>query len=235
MFRLERNLVDCLVPGLEAALRPSANLYVATEVTNRTRVVDIVLADAVHPKIAVADWADYAPGFRKLDGRKVSLLAVVWRERCISVDRLARITWTCPKDLASDVEQMVRLGLVEINHRRTLRPTGWAEWSPGSLIAVEAKLSDWRGAVSQALDHLSWADYSYVAMPANSAIATREVQKALRQAGVGGLAVDSCSQIAIRPKARHFPRRGAARERMAIGLLCDILLGSQHWNTTGAA
>jgi len=42
-----------------------------------------------------------------LDGRKTSLLAIVWRERRISVQRLARMTWTCPDSLlAADIPEM---------------------------------------------------------------------------------------------------------------------------------
>jgi|GEM_PF-3059371 hypothetical protein len=107
MFQLERNLVDSLMLGLGAALCPRDDLFKAYEVTNGTRVVDVALADTEHPKSVVSNWSDFAPGFRRLDGRKTSLLAIVWRERRISVQRLARMTWTCPDSLlAADIPEM---------------------------------------------------------------------------------------------------------------------------------
>lgn len=234
-FRFERDLVDALIPGLERALRPSLGLLMAAEVTNRARVVDLVLADTAHPSAVLDDMEVYAPGFRKLDGRRASLLAIIWRERRISLDRLSQITWTTTDRLRPDIQEMSRVGLVDINRRETLRPTGWAEWSPGSLIAVEAKLADWRGALSQATDHLAWADYSYVAMPSDGPLTNEHVIRALRNEGVGGLLVDSSSEVVVRPRARRFPKRGFARERVSIDLLGDLLLGENRWNAAGVA
>lgn len=232
---MERELVDSLVPGLQSALRPSLELFVATEVTNRSRVVDVALADTHHPSTVVPDWSSYLPGFRKLDGRRTSLLAIVWRERRVSLDRLSDITWTPVERLEPDLREMSRLGLIDINHRGTLRPTAWSEWSPGSLIAIEAKLTDWRGALSQATDHLAWADYSYIAMPADGPLAMPAVRRALREEGIGGLLVDSSSDVLIRPRARRFPKQGFARERVSIEILGDLLLGASRWTVTGVA
>jgi len=58
----------------------------------------------------------------------------------------------------------------------------------GTVIAVEAKISDWKTAVKQAFRNLFSVDFSYVAVP--EARASRIDTVVFKEAGIGLLAVD---------------------------------------------
>lgn len=223
MYQLECDLVNDLVAGLTKVLQPSDPSFLTTELTLRRRVVDVAFAEAVDPRTSVQDWSEYAPGFRRLSSSHTTLLAIIWREKRISLDRLARSTWSDASELQRNyLDGMAKAHLIEVNRRGTVSPTSWADWNPGTLVAVEAKLSDWRNAVSQAVDHTEWADYSFVAMPAAGPLSRREVRQAIRENGIGGLAVDPDAGVTVAVHARRSSRATSGRARVALGLLRDL-------------
>jgi hypothetical protein len=76
------------------------------------------------------------------------------------------------------------------------------------IVAIEAKLTDWRGGLEQAARYRVFADQSYLALPAPTAerLARSEWAPAIRQLGVGVIAVGSRSKILI--SAHAGIRRG---------------------------
>lgn len=51
--------------------------------------------------------------------------------------------------------------------------------SPKRIYNIELKLNDIKGVVKQAIDHLKWADYSYVCLPHNAWISHPEFKTML--------------------------------------------------------
>jgi hypothetical protein len=76
------------------------------------------------------------------------------------------------------------------------------------IIAIEAKLSDWRGGLEQAGRYRSFADRSYLALPEPIAakIAASEWAPGIRESGVGIIAVGS--HVRILMSAQRGIRRG---------------------------
>jgi len=223
LYELERDLVEDLKAGLATALQPSLSSFLTTELTLRTRVVDVAFAEAEDPRVAVTDWPDYAAGFRRLGAPHAALLAIIWQEKRISVDRLARCTWSDARAIRHNyIDGMAKARLIEVSSRGTVTPTSWANWSPGALIAVEAKLTDWRRAVVQATDHLEWADYSYIAMPSGGYLSRRDVRLSMREHGIGGLAVHPEDGVSLDVRARRSRKATGGRARVAINLLTNL-------------
>lgn len=74
------------------------------------------------------------------------------------------------------------------------------------LLAVEAKLSRWREALTQAVRYREFASEAYVALPVGNAVVKTVVQDEARAAGVGLIAVAS-GDLQVLVRARHaFPR-----------------------------
>lgn len=83
-------------------------------------------------------------------------------------------------------------------------------FGPEGLIAVELKLTDWRGALRQAMAYQVGVERSYVALPLDTAMTVVRRASGFEAEGVGLLAVHppdaSVREILpARPSARHLP------------------------------
>ena len=84
-------------------------------------------------------------------------------------------------------------------------------WTPTTLIAIEAKLTDWGQALAQAYLHRWCVDYSYVALPTKAVTEARLAEA--RRFGIGVIAVDSTSAD-IRQKAGRNQPAERIRQRL---------------------
>lgn len=75
------------------------------------------------------------------------------------------------------------------------------------VISVEAKLSKWREAISQATRYLTFSTASYVALPSALVYCRPVLREACRLAGIGLLAVDRAKVTVVHRSARHEPNR----------------------------
>ena len=78
-------------------------------------------------------------------------------------------------------------------------------WTHTTLIAIEAKLSDWGQALTQAYLHRWCVDYKYVAMPAK-AVTEKRLTEA-RRFGIGVIAVGSTGADIRQKAARNRPAK----------------------------
>ena len=78
-------------------------------------------------------------------------------------------------------------------------------WTPTTLIAIEAKLTDWGQALAQAYLHRWCVDYSYVALP-TKAVTEKRLTEA-RRFGIGVVAVDSTRADIRQKAARNRPAK----------------------------
>ena len=81
---------------------------------------------------------------------------------------------------------------------------------PEGLVAVELKLTDWKGALRQAVAYQVGVERSYVGLPLDTAMTVLRKRSAYETEGVGLLAVhppDGSVRelIPARPSARHLP------------------------------
>jgi len=101
-----------------------------------------------------------------------------------------------------------------------------------SVVTVEVKRRDWRGAIRQARRHTSCADRAYIAIDAATPGQLLQVAAPLSQAGIGVITVDADSSTAsvVTCPAAGFPRPDEYRligER-AWSL---VLAGTDTWAT----
>ncbi len=101
-----------------------------------------------------------------------------------------------------------------------------------SLVTVEAKRRDWRGAIVQARRHQSCADRAYIAIDVASSARLTELAGALSEAGIGVLTVSAdtdSARLVTRPVAGfpHVDEHSLMGER-AWSL---VLAGRNTWDT----
>jgi hypothetical protein len=153
-------------------------------------------------------------------------LAVVAMQAAISTAHLRRTVvpalveagWLAPLKARGDQADVCPT----LRHRSLVR----------SVVTVEVKRRDWRGAIRQARRHTSCADRAYIAIDAATSGQLLRVAAPLSQAGIGVITVDSDSSTAFvvtRPAA-GFPRPD---EHRLIGerAWSLVLAGTDTWAT----
>jgi hypothetical protein len=167
----------------------------------------------------------------RLSMAQTMVLALIWREKKVSASRLSAMTYVGLDELREGyLEPFCRAGLVD-QEGRSWVVGSWGEARPGHLIAVEAKLTDWREAIWQAKDNRGRADYSYVALPKVSRRRTREeLIKSAREQGVGVVELHPRGEAEIVLKARKTPSDVCIQKwQLAVRLLADSSRTNSRW------
>lgn len=207
-YALESEMVAQLVKELPTILVPSLRTCsVACEVAHGSRVIDVLLSQALDPADVIADWGRYERALRSLSSQQTYVLSMIWSRGAVGAADLGRDAFVEQNALETKyLTPLEAKGLIRRSIQGTLRPTEWAHWRPSRLVAIEAKLSDWRGALVQALDNTRRTDYSYVAFPTNFVSTRPHVVDSARAAGIGVLAVPIHGAPRVLVKARRVSR-----------------------------
>jgi hypothetical protein len=124
-------------------------------------------------------------------------------------------------------EQTVRRrlpGLVKVGALHQAGPNSYirpSELKPlGQLLAVEAKVRDWRAALRQARTYTVWAD-NYVTVMGALSVRVVDQMAAEVRADKGGLVVDGKWEVRPRNRKLRPQRRLWASEHLVAGLVGD--------------
>lgn len=158
VFALEHQLVAVLREQLHEVFG-TGYIFAQRECPLGARIADIAVC-SFNEKPAVGGLPR---AIARLSAMDAHLLAEIVGFRYTAAQLAAR-SFVPLSTVESKVASLIRLGLVERIHGR-FAPTGWEAHLPAALYAIEAKLSDWRGAVAQAAYYRQFVDKSYVALP----------------------------------------------------------------------
>ena len=144
-------------------------------------------------------------------------------ERPLSARTLAERTFASVDAVEARMWTLDRWGLVS-RERSTYAVGVWADRLPTEVVAVEAKLEDWRSAVAQASYYARFADAAWVLLPADAS-AARGARDACREAGVGLLLFDG--ETVLKPvRARRSQGPRYLRRLMKLRLAWTLARGS---------
>jgi len=191
MFPTEDAMVEGLVSKL-AALFPGF-AQVEREVTGRYGVADVVLARVDTSALEDRAHLQSAPAVRPSEARLLAALGEAPRD---------------PEELYAAVpltRAAARRSLVALEHcGRVVRDADGIRRRARDpyleFVAVEAKLEDWGRALCQARRYLAFAEFSYIALPADRVHRVRELQRDV--AGVGLIAVSPTAAEIVVPAPR---------------------------------
>lgn len=111
--------------------------------------------------------------------------------------------------------------VVEVNGLLCLHPS--MRPALGRLVAIEAKLSDWRGGLLQASRYRAFADQTYLALPERAASRLVGEDSDVAQAlGVGVISVGSRSRILLAASRVH-PREVGVRAWAEESEIADLI------------
>jgi hypothetical protein len=153
--------------------------------------------------------------------RGYSLLALLHRERCATLESLARRTALSSNSLQRMLRMLVQSGLAVEVGRRRYRLTARGLNPASEIIAVEAKIEKWSHAILQARRYLLFADRTYVAITAH---AVKRVDRAfLYRHRVGLIGVNSHEAYIVVPAPRVRPRSLLAHRACAERLFSQAI------------
>ncbi|MGO4957395.1 hypothetical protein ACTQ49_09015 [Luteococcus sp. Sow4_B9] len=185
---------------LSAGLRGAgAGLLLMREVATPTGIPDLIAVVGDESRLEKRLSLDVPPLVNQIDS---ALVAALSSGSPRSLEWISRDLGWPIETLKRRVPNLLRLGAISTKNGTTYRR------SPnlvdiGSIIAFEAKVSDWRRAVKQAHAYDVWADNYVIVMGNLSAGAQLSLDAVVKSDGAGWALG---SQWRVKPKARHTSR-----------------------------
>ncbi len=190
-FRWETDLVSVL----ETRWRPWPRARQSTWLSLTEVRVGAAAADLVFVRRQSRRWPRVPAG---LSPTEAICLAWLRERRCTTIDWLERLCGVEPGAFRKGtLDRLVDSGLLALGPggQIVLRRDCSARIE---MVAVEAKLSKWKKALSQARSNMAFADQSYVALPSSRRSLLPTLAAEFRAAGVGLLfAADGAFDVAI--------------------------------------
>jgi hypothetical protein len=224
-------MIAPLTESLPGLLVPEGPYAVACEVPDGSRVVDIMYASLPRAEANMTDIAPFADRLSRLSVAQTMVLALVWREGRVSTHRLSGMTYLQPDRLESEyLKPFERSGLV-LRDQRSWSVGAWGEARPAQLVAVEAKLADWREALAQGQNNRTRADLSYIALPeVDDGRKRAQIRRGAQQLGVGVIELQSGGETMIVVKAKRAPAHVCRQKwQLSVRLLADALKANGRW------
>lgn len=223
-FNLEKEMIPFIEEYIVEKFKCET---IALELPVNHRIVDIAFA-----KISDFDkemmQAFKAP-FNKLTMAELDVLADIYIKKKVSIHYLIkklRMNSNSIKKIYLD--KFISSNLLVRVSKYQYQTTVWADIKINKMVAIEAKLSDWRTALDQGIDNFSFADYSYVAL--DESICSQKVIKYFEENNVGLLSVGKRKVVKLvyKPKINKNTIRGdVALQKI---LVCrDLICNRGKW------
>jgi predicted nuclease with RNAse H fold len=230
-FARESDMIAPLKRSLPALLCPRGPYAVACEVPDGGRVVDIMYAIMPDDSDGLQRAAPVAGKLSRISTAQTMVLALIWRERRVSSRRLGSLTYIREDKLEAEyLEPLHGLGLIETDKRSWVIGS-WCQTSPAQLVAVEAKMRDWREAMSQAVDNRSRADLSYIALPSAGTLQNAsQIRQSAREHGVGVIELHPSGAATVVVRARTVPAKVCRQKwQLSLRFLAAAVRGDGRW------
>lgn len=143
--------------------------------------------------------AELISDFTPLDGSLLGYLRTVRNARAETIaDRINR----APKLTRDSLDKLLTFNAIEKKHSDVYSMT--SEWRHvlTSIVAIEAKISDWKNAVQQAARNRIFAHQSFVAFPEKMALRI-EREPIFSTLGIGIISVSNAGCVHILQEAPH--------------------------------
>jgi len=202
----ESEMVPDIVRSLPNIFRVRNNYAHAQEVTEGSRVIDIVFTRFSEHDKFFFNLSNYAKILYRIPISQLQVLAIIWKFKKITINRISSLTYINSDIILRDfVKPLEDLGLINKVRGKTYAPNEWANEDIADVYTIEAKLYDWRRALDQAIDNRKRADFSYVAFP-KGRLTNRKyiIEKAeSNEIGIIEVSPHNGSRILVKAKRAH--------------------------------
>lgn len=200
VYSLENEMVLHLTQSLPEIFDVKNNYAHSTEVTEGSRIIDIVFAVFFKSN-------SYFSGSMKALGRlskpQLQVLAIIWKYKKVTLNRISSLTYTDSNTIYKDyIIPLLKFNLIREMNKKSFSPFELADVVPGDIFTIEAKLSKWKEAFDQAIENKKRADYSYVAFPEGNLTLKKHICLTARSNGIGIIEVYSRIKSRIVVKAK---------------------------------
>ncbi|HHX67820.1 MAG TPA: hypothetical protein GX708_07170 [Gallicola sp.] len=150
IFKLEKDLVSELVE----LLKKDHNIkYVTRELRNGNNIADVVFSEDISRNYAI--FEEYIQSYYYVNK--------ILNKKRIKIDDLQIDSLTIQKEFKKFLKFLEKEGYINIkgNNIEVIKKVKFAT---KNIVAIEAKLSDWKAGLEQALSYKVYSDYVYVAI-----------------------------------------------------------------------
>ena len=149
---------------------------------------------------------------------KASLLAVLRYGASRRREYLTRTTGLSDRSLYDHIGQLAEADLVRVGEDGSVSLGRPLPWSMVDIVAYEAKLSDWRRALRQAIGYRSFSHSVRVVMPVRAAEHARKLAQVFHSNGIGLIAIEENGHSHIKIRSRRQRPSSRRLYLMAVGV-----------------
>ena len=185
MFTSEKELVEKLVIDLQEKYNTH---YIVRELRGGNNIADVVYTTYIERDNVVFD--EYFKAYYYFNG--------IYNKKKISIDEVEISDTTVNKKFHNFLRELEELGYIKVenNYITSIKKI---DAVTKNIIAIEAKLSDWRAGIEQAIRYKQYANEVYVAVGAEN---VKNVDKELFRSKNIGLMSVSAGKLRIVIKAK---------------------------------
>lgn len=227
----EQEMIPDMVQALPDIFDVQENYAHAQEVTEGSRVIDIVFTTFIKDYNHIEDLKKYAKTLKMASKSQLFTLAIIRKHKKISLNKISSLTYTNTKIILEEfLTPLIELGLIQVNSKEIFRLLKWPGWKVGDVITIEAKLHDWKSAFNQAIDNKKRADYSYIAFPSGKLITHKNVLFEAKSNGIGIIETNPRrgSRIIIKAKKTHL-KANFDKHLFKLQVDCELLNEDCKW------
>lgn len=223
-YHLEKEMIPVIK---KYAIKKFNSEAIAEELPVNHRIVDIVLAKVSYPE--ENRLQAYKSSFNKLTMAELDVLADFYIKKRVSIHYLIKKLRLDSNSIKEKyLNKFMKNNLISRVSKYQYKTTEWAEIKIKNMVAIEAKLSDWKTVLVQAIDNFAFADYSYVAI--DEAICTEKIIGQFVDKNIGVISVGKKNMVksVYRPKINKNSIAGDfALQRI---LICrDLICNRGKW------
>ena len=152
---------------------------------------------------------------------KAGILAVLRKGAPRTKRYVQKVTGLSDRALESHIRALQRTGIVEIHDNLTISLCCPLPANMIEIAAYEAKLSNWRRALHQALGYRAFSHSVSVVMPAEGSRRARELGDLFRSFGVGLISIEDDGSQRIRIRSRKSKPRSRRLYLTAVGTILN--------------
>jgi hypothetical protein len=200
-FAYEDDLCAVLAEHLDRVLHPASDPRHACTLAQRP--VGTVIPDLIYIRSERLGSGETERRLGGVTALEASIIATLFSGRSLRDATIARRLYSRVERIAPRLRELERLGIVEELTEGVFALCPGVLPEATQVVAVEAKLRRWRGAVEQATSYLGFANQAYVALPREVIDGTKAIRAASVSARVGLLAVGPESVQIARVAPQH--------------------------------
>ena len=160
---------------------------------------------------------------------KARLLSVLRYHAPRRADYLATVTGLSGSGLKAHIRDLAQAGLVQVHANSNISLACKLPWSMVDIVTYEAKLSNWRRALHQALGYRSFSTSVSLVMPLAAARNAKQLDTIFANNGIGLISITDDGSPQVEIKLRRKKPTSRRFYLMAVGLIISYCIETESF------